>query len=111
MQKQLTSAVSSMSRGVRRIGSDTRLATPANDGFTNLRTLGSLGPWMRDQPSHVVELQKFFGHTNAPTYAKGEADKFFNSGVLFISLTGLTMAAYGELRTALRSFSPPPTLS
>ena len=94
--QRLASTASSVARSarVRVLSTDSRLPTPA-DSLSGFRTLGSMGPWMRDMPSEVKDLQKFFGHTNAPTYAKGATDKFYNSGIVFFSFAGTLMFAYG----------------
>ena len=78
---------------------------PAPASFTSVRTLGSMGPWMVAQPNQVKELQKFFGHTNAYTFEKGAADKFYNSGILFVSVSCMLLVgsgACGCLPRALR---------
>jgi len=54
--------------------------------------MGSIGTWMRDQPSHVKEDMAFFqgqnGHRH--TYFKRDSDKLWNgvSGALF-AVTGI----------------------
>ena len=101
--QRLASTATAVARSarVRLASTDTRLPTPV-DSLDGLRTLGPLGPYMRDMPSEVKELQKFFGHTNAPTYAKGKMDHFFNYGILAFSLAGGLMMANGCVRTCGR---------
>ena len=86
--------------GVRTMG--TILPTPSS--FSGLRSLGSLGPWMRDQPSEVAQMQKFYGHTMQPTYFKGPADKAYFYSISGVSIAGLILVFSG----AFLGLAPPP---
>ena len=70
-------------------------ATPSS--FGNWRTLGPLGPYLRDQPSHVEEGKKLFGDLTNPlyTFQRGKMDGFLNSASYVTCAAGVLLVLTG----------------
>lgn len=75
-------------------GLSTAAAAP-KDSLWAVRSLGSVGPWMRDIKPVVVAEQAFFTRTTGPTFVKKDTDKFVMAGVFLSFVCGSLLVSRG----------------